>query len=154
MIMNETASIEFGVREIKELEFFVDESKEIDGTYDFNYHVDMLPDVGSETIRIIITANYLNSISKMPFLKGKISTSFYVKNLQSFSRKLTDGKDTFDIAEDVWVTFFSIAFTHARALLGKSSAGTKFMGLLMTVINPQQEFKKLFGKYLAPKNDI
>jgi hypothetical protein len=146
--MAESKPIQFGIKEIKELEFFVDEAKEIDGAVDFNYNVDISPDLNKELLRIIITASHIKASSKEIFLRGKISTAFSIKDMKTHTKKNQDGSEGFNISEAVWATFFSIAFTHARAILARSSAGTKFSHLLLPVINPQHEFKKLFGKYL------
>lgn len=147
--MSENKTIQFGIREIKELEFFVDEWKDIDGSFDFNYNVDIFPETNVELLRIVITANYLKTSSKELFLKGKVLTSFFIKDMKTYARKHESGQEGIDIPEPVWVTLFSIAFTHARAILARSAAGTKFSGLLMPVINPPQEFRKLFGKFLG-----
>lgn len=149
--MADNRPIQFGIREIKELEFFVDEGKESNGSFNFNYNVDILPDLQGELLRIVITANYLKPSSKELFLRGKVSTGFYIKDMKSYARTQQTGQEAIDIPEQVWVTLFSIAFTHARAILARSAAGTKFTGLLMPVINPQKEFQKLFGKYLKPE---
>jgi hypothetical protein len=149
--MAESKPIQFGISEIKELEFFVDEAKEIDGSFDFNYNVDIFPDLNTGLVKIVITASYIKTSSKELFLKGKVSTAFSIKDMQTHTRKAEDGKAGLDVPEAVWVTFFSIAFTHARAILARSAAGSKFTNLLMPVINPQQEFKKLFGKLLEPQ---
>ena len=74
-------------------------------------------------------------------------TGFYIKEMKSYTRIQENGQEAIDIPEPLWVTLFSIAFTHARAILARSSAGTKFTELLMPVINPQQEFQKLFGQF-------
>lgn len=149
--MADNRPIQFGIREIKELEFFVDEWKDIDGSFDFNYNVDILPDINAGLLRIVITVNYFKTSSRELFLRGKVLTGFYIKDMKSYARAHESGQEGIDIPEQVWVTLFSIAFTHARAILARSSAGTKFTGLLMPVINPQQEFQKLFGKFLKPE---
>lgn len=149
--MADNRPIQFGIREIKELEFFVDEWKDIDGSFDFNYNVDILPDINAGLLRIVITVNYFKTSSRELFLRGKVLTGFYIKDMKSYARAYESGQEGIDIPEQVWVTLFSIAFTHARAILARSSAGTKFTGLLMPVINPQQEFQKLFGKFLKPE---
>lgn len=149
--MADNRPIHFGIREIKELEFFVDEWKDVGKSFEFNYNVDIFPDSKTESLRIAITANYLNAASKEVFLRGKVLTGFYIKDMKSYARMQDNGQEGVDIPEQLWVTLFSIAFTHARAILARSSAGTKFTDLLMPVINPQQEFQKLFGKFLKPE---
>ena len=144
--MAESNTMQFEIREINELEFYVDETKDADSSFDFSYSVDIFPDLNSERLKIIITANYLKNSSKVLFLKGKVLTAFYIKDMKAYAKKEANGKEGIDIPEAVWVTLFGIAFTHARAILAESSAGTKFRGLLMPVINPQQEFKNLFGE--------
>lgn len=146
--MADKRQIQFGIREIKELEFFADELKDAGESFDFNYHVDIVLDTKVELLRIEITVNYLNTTSKDVFLRGKVITSFYMKDMKAFARIDDNGQEGIDIPEAVWVTLFSLAFTHARAILARSSAGTKFANMLMPVINPQEEFQKLFGKFL------
>lgn len=134
--------IHFGIREIKELEFFVDEQQRVKGAFDFNYSVDVFVNIKSALVTMVVNASYFRNPDKKLFLKGKVSTSFFIKDMKAYVRD----RDGIDIPEQLWVTFFGIAFTHARAILARSSAGTRFAGMLMPVIDPQREFKRLFGK--------
>jgi hypothetical protein len=56
------------------------------------------------------------------------------------------------LPDNLWISLFSIAFTHARAIIAKSSAGTKYGHMLLPIINPVQEFKNLFGPHLQELN--
>jgi len=62
--------------------------------------------------------------------------------------QMRDGKEAVDLPDPLWVTLFSISFTHARAMLAHSSAGTKYGHMIMPLINPEQEFKKIFKQEL------
>lgn len=144
--MNETAQqILFAIKEIKEQEFFVNESLELGSAYDFNYRVDIATSIPNDTIAISITANYLVTQQQDVLMKGKTATTFLIQNLKQYSRK-TDDREGVDLPDPLLITLFSISFSHARALLSKSSAGTKFSHMLMPLINPDTEFKKIFAQ--------
>ncbi len=140
--------INFGIQQIKELEFFIDESVNIGEAFDFNYHVELRNEVEHERVIFTITANYFLNKTTEAFMKGKSSTVFLIKDMKNHSRKLSNGSDAVDLPDPLWITLFSIAFTHARALLAKSSSGTKYSHMLMPLINPEHEFIKIFGNHL------
>ncbi len=114
----------------------------------FNYNVDLNIVVPEELVSLTITATYMDANSKEVFMKGKAMTSYLIKDMKSMSKKAENGSDSVDLPEPLWISLFSIAYTHARALLAKNSAGTKYRHLLLPAINPTTEFKKLFGPHL------
>lgn len=140
--------IEWAIKEIKEQEFLVNEYIQQINGINFNYHVDLTILVPSELISIAITSTYVDATSKEVFMKGRSMTSYQIKNMKLMSRKEENGNDLVDLPEPLWISLFSIAYTHARALLAKSSAGTKYSHMLLPAINPTTEFKKLFGPHL------
>lgn len=144
--MAESNPVQFSIKEIKELEFFVDESNEIGEKIDFHYSVDILPDANKELLKITITANYIDKSSKNVFLKGKVATSFSLPEIKSYLKKNVNDKEELNLPEQAYILFFGIAFTHARAVLARCGAGTRFADLLMPVINPEREFRRLFGE--------
>ncbi|MEX2232313.1 MAG: hypothetical protein WD824_09140 [Cyclobacteriaceae bacterium] len=135
--------VHFAIKEIKELEFFINENVELGEAFDYNYQVNVSHSVPAETIMVIITANYLLHQKTEHFMKGKTATTFLIRDLKNYVKKLK-GKDGIDLPDALLITLFSISFSHARALLAKSSAGTKFSHMLMPLINPEQEFNKVF----------
>lgn len=140
--------IEWAIKEIKEQEFMVNEYIEQISTVNFNYHVDLTILVPNELINIAITSTYVDATSKEVFMKGRTMTSYQIKDMKSMSKKAENGNDLVDLPEPLWISLFSIAYTHARALLAKGSAGTKYSHMLLPAINPTTEFKKLFGPHL------
>ena len=146
MTDQQAQAIAFGVKEIKVLEFLVDESKEIGENYDFNLRVDVRSDIPSNMVRLIITANYFVTKTQDHFMKGTVLTGFEIQDLKAFSRIMPNGKEAIDFPDNFWITLFSLSVTHARALIARSAAGTNYSNLIMPIINPEQEFKKIFGK--------
>lgn len=149
--MSADTQIYFAIGEIKELEFFVNENIELSTSYDFKYHVELRNDIAQKKIFFTITANYSINGSQDVFMKGKSSTVFLIKDFDRYVRT-TDGVQGVDLPDPLWITLFGIAFTHARALLAKSSAGTRYSHMLMPLISPEAEFKKLFGQHLKPSS--
>lgn len=150
--MVEKKNVEWAIGGIKELEFMVNEFVQLDPTVDTNYTVDLVPVVEKEMILFTITANYLNGISKELVMKGKVMTVYLIKDMKLVTKKNRDNKDIVDLPDKLWISLFSMAFTHARALIAKSSAGTKYAHMLLPIINPEKEFHKLFGPYLQEMN--
>jgi hypothetical protein len=146
--MKKEEKIEWAIKEIKELEFLVNEFIELDPSIDFNFTVDITPVVEQEVILFSITVNYLNATRKDIVMRGKVMTIFQIKEMESITLTTAEGKPLVDLPEQLWIALFSIAFTHTRALLAKSSAGTRYAHMLLPVINPEEQFKKLFGPLL------
>jgi hypothetical protein len=144
---SQSNQIHFAVKEIKELEFFVNEGVPLFDSFDYNYQVNVLHSIPAETIMIIITANYLLPQKTEHFMKGRTATTFLIRNLKNYVKTINE-KEAIDLPDALLVTLFSISFSHARALLAKSSAGTKFSHMLMPLINPEQEFKKFLRNHL------
>lgn len=142
-----TENLQIGIKKIKDLEFFIDEDIQVNGPFDFNHNVSIVTNAEDETVSFIILVNYFLTQTQTPFMRSKSITVFNVKNLKSVV-KVVDGRELFDIPDQLLVTMFSISFTHSRALHAKSCAGTKYSELLMPLINPDHEFRKLFGPNL------
>ena len=45
----------------------------------------------------------------------------------------------------ILISIFSISFSHTRALMAKSAAGTKYSHLLLPIVNPTDLVKQLFA---------
>lgn len=146
------ANIQFGIREIKELEFFANEELEVSGPFDFNHNITIATDGPGETISFIILINYFLPKTQTSFMRSKTVTVFGIKDFKAHSKFISD-KEVFDLPDQLLVTMFSISFSHARALHAKSSAGTKFSKLLIPLINPDQELRKLFGEKFEKMSD-
>ncbi len=145
---NTPKQIEWAIKEIKELEFMVNEFLDLGPSFDFGYTTEIMPIAAEETLRITVTANYSKTETKEVFLKGKVTTVYLIKDLKSTAKATDNDTEAIDLPEPLWVALFSIAFTHTRAILARSSAGTKFGNMLLPAINPEIEFKKLFGHLL------
>ena len=142
-----TTQIEFAIKEIRELEFFVNEEARLRDAFDLNYHVNISVRVAVESIVISVGADFLVKEDMSLFMKGRTATTFLIRNMLEYSRTINDHEEI-DLPDPVWITMFSVAFSHARALLAKSSSGTRYGHMLMPLINPEQEFYKLFGPAL------
>src|SRR5690606_415075 len=143
--------IHFGIKEIREVEFLVNEQIEITPSYDFNYKIEIATRIPEEAVTFMITANFLTHGKQELFMKGKTATTFHIKDLKSHS-KIVAEKEMVDLPDALLITMFSISFSHARALLAKSSAGSKYSHMLIPLINPDQEFRRVFGPNLEKIN--
>jgi hypothetical protein len=126
--------IDITVRSIKEIEFFVDEEIDIENQevvfdlaafYDINFE--------EELLKYEISPSFSKKgESKTIFMKNKVSTIFHLKGMKNF--KSQDGK--INLPDQVFITVLSISITHARALLAKSAAGTRFSKYHVPIVNP------------------
>jgi len=139
--------INYAVKSVKETEYFVDESVELEAQSDLNYNATIQTIVDLQEIHIIIMVSYSNKSTKQVFLKSKVTSVFVIQDLKNYAR-LEGNKEGVDLPDPLWITLFSISFTHARALLYKSAAPTKFSQMILPLINPEVEFKKIFAKEL------
>jgi hypothetical protein len=78
-------------------------------------------------------------------MRGKVETIFTIKDMKNFASNRPGGEEVVDLPEPFWVTLFSLAFSHARASIAMFSGRTKYGGLLLPVINPTLEFRKIFA---------
>ena len=140
----------FAIRAVKETEYYVNESLPLDEEIDFHYNASIENKAEAEEIHFTITVNYRRKGTTEDYLRGKTISVFTVQNMKS-RVSLIDGKEAVDLPDPLWVTLFSISFTHARAMLARSASGTKYGHLIMPLINPEAEFKKLFGAHIQKK---
>lgn len=142
--MDSTKPIEWTIKEIKELEFFVNEFIEPGTMLDTTYKVTIEPIVNEEKIRLLITFYFMKKETKEVIMKSTVMTVYLIRDLKSFATKINN-LDNVNLPDPLWYMLFGIAFTHTRAILARSSAGSKYSQLIMPPINPEVEFKKLFG---------
>lgn len=145
---NQHKTIAWAINEIKELEFFVDEELDIGPSFNFNFNVTLNPKPLENKLQFIIHASYIKKETNEVFMKSKVATSYLIKDLHLFSKKTEGGKDAVNLPNPLWIALFSIAFTHTRAILSRSSSGTKYAHMLLPAINPEKEFKKSFGSFI------
>lgn len=148
MAKEETRQIHWSIVEIKETEFFVDESARPDKV-NFGYQVMLDLKVPASLVCFSIIATYVNASTNEVVLKSKSFTSFSIKDMESLSKKTENGQDALDLPDALWISLFSMTYTHARALLAKSAGPTIFKSLMLPPINPEAEFKKLFGPHMS-----
>lgn len=146
--MEDSKPVEWAIKEIKELEFMVNESLDVGTTIDTSYTVDMLPVIAEEKIQMSVTFSYLKNETKEVIMKSKVMTTYLIRDLKSMVKKKDNNIEAVDLPHPLWIALFSIAFTHTRAILARSSAGSKYSHMLIPPINPDAEFKKLFGEQL------
>jgi hypothetical protein len=118
---------------------------------DFYYNAIINSKMELEEVHITIAVNYKKKGTTEDFMRGRTSTVFLIQQMKERSA-LKDGKEVVDLPDPLWVTLFSISFTHARAMLAHSSAGTKYGHMIMPLVNPETEFKKIFGKELKKQS--
>jgi hypothetical protein len=145
--MDNPKPIEWSIKGIKELEFFVNESLEAGPMIDTSYTINIDPSLTDDKIQMSIAFSFLKNETKELLMKSSVMTVYLIRDLKSFAKKV-DGVDSVNLPDPVWHILFSIAFTHTRAIMARSSAGSKYSHLIMPPVNPEVEFKKLFGKIL------
>lgn len=151
--MDEVKQVGFNVREIKELEFFVDDNKVPGAQVDLLQNAEIKMDIPSDKIQLtIITICHLLGTQET-YIRSRVATVFGVKDLRNFGRKRNDGSDAVDLPDPVWVTLYSIAYTHARAILYRNCSRTKLNEFILPIINPDEEFRKLFKAELERSNE-
>lgn len=139
--------VAYAIKSVKETEYFVDETMELEEQYDFHYNATIQSKVEADEVQLSISVNYRKKGTAIDFLRGRTISVFFIKDMKSRA-SIKDGKETVDLPNPLWVTLFSISFTHARAMLARSAGGTKYGHLIMPLINPEVEFKKLFGEHV------
>jgi hypothetical protein len=139
--------IGYAIKSVKETEYFVDESMELADQCDFHLNASIHTKAEVEEIHFTILANYRKKGTTDDFLKGRTTTVFVIDNLKERVRIL-DGKESVDLPDPLWITLFSISYTHARAMLSRSSAGTKFGNMILPLVNPEDQFRTIFKNEL------
>ena len=142
--------VAYAIKSVKETEYFVDEALEVEEQFDFHYNASINNKVETEEVHLSITVNYRKKGTTIDFLRGRTTSVFLIQNLKDRA-SIKDGKEMIDLPDPLWITLFSISFTHTRAMLARSAAGSKYGHLIMPLINPEVEFKKLFGEHLLKK---
>lgn len=111
----------FAIRSIKETEYYVNESLQLDNEIDFHYNASIENRVDVDEVHFTITVNYRRKGTTEDYLRGKTISVFTIQNMKSRISKIDD-KESLDLPEPLWVTLFSVSFTHARAMLARSAA--------------------------------
>lgn len=139
--------VAYAIKSVKETEYFVDETLELEEQFDFHYNASIHSKVDTEEVHLSITVNYRKKGTNIDFLRGRTTSIFLIQNMKDRAN-IKDGKEMIDLPDPLWVTLFSISFSHTRAMLARSAGGTKYGHLIMPLINPEIEFKKLFGEHM------
>lgn len=142
------SQIHYAIKSVKETEFFVDESIELEAQVDLNYNASIQTKVDAEEIHYTISVSYSSKTTKLDFLRSKTVSVFLIKDIKNYVPKHATLEGV-DLPNPLWISMFSISFTHARALLAKSAAGTKYAHMMLPLIDPEKEFNKLFAQQLA-----
>lgn len=142
--------IGFAIKSVRETEYYVNESLELDDQIDYTLNAGLDIRTNVNEIHFIVFASFRRKGTTEDYLRGKTISTFLFENLKSRAA-IKDGKEVVDLPDSLWVTLFSISYTHARAMLAKSSAGTKFTHLILPIVNPDAQFKKIFRNELPPE---
>lgn len=135
--------VNIAISRIKEVEYFINESFELqpDAQVNINFQVTTNFKLDDKIVEMILTAQFAEMTEGIVLLKIKTSNVFSVLELAEFYKP--EG-ETYNIPDNVMVTFLSLSVSHTRALLAKNAQGTKFAGLYIPIVNPTDLFNQLF----------
>ena len=135
--------VKIAISRIKEVEYFINESIELQpgAQVNINFQVTTNFKLEDKTVEMILTAQFAEVTEGIVLLKIKTSNVFSVLELADFHKPESE---TYDIPDNVMVTFLSLSVSHTRALLAKNAQGTKFAGLYIPIVNPTDLFNQLF----------
>lgn len=146
------SQIQYAIKSVKETEFFTDESLELEAQVDLNYNASIQTKLETEEVLVTIMVSYSSKTTRHDFLRSKVVSSFIIKDMKNYVPAGSSSAGI-DLPDPLWVAMFGISFSHARALLAKSAAATKYAHMTLPLIDPEKEFRKLFAKELE-KNAI
>lgn len=135
--------VNIAISRIKEIEYFINESFELQpgAQVNINFQVTTNIKLDDKTVEMLLTAQFIEVSEGIVLLKIKTSNVFSMLELADFHKT---GNETYDIPDNVMVTFLSLSVSHTRALLAKNAQGTKFAGLNIPIVNPADLFTQLF----------
>jgi preprotein translocase subunit SecB len=143
--------VKYAIKSVRQVEYFIDESKTLENEVVFNLNSTIELVVPKNEVRFTISVVYQTKGMLEDLLRGRVTSVFSIENMKERA-SYVDGKELVDLPDDLLVTLFSISFSHARALIASSVAGTQFNDLILPLIDPAVEFKKIFGKELKKNN--
>lgn len=135
--------VNIAISRIKEVEYFINESIDLQPgvQVNINFQVTTNISLNDKTVEMLLTAQFAEKSDGIVLLKIKTSNVFLVLELADFHKS---ENETYDIPDNVMVTFLSLSVSHTRALLAKNAQGTKFDGLYIPIVNPTDLFNQLF----------
>lgn len=135
--------VNIAISRIKEVEYFIDESIELQrgAQININFQVTTNIKLDDRTVEMLLTAQFTEIPEGTVLLKIKTSNVFSVLELADFYKS---ENQTYDIPDNVMVTFLSLSVSHTRALLAKNAQGTKFASMYIPIVNPTDLFNQLF----------
>ena len=135
--------VKIAISRIKEVEYFINESIELQPGAQVNIKFQVTTNIkhDDKTVEMLLTAQFAEITEGIVILKIKTSNVFSVLELADFHKPESQ---TYDIPDNVMVTFLSLSVSHTRALLAKNAQGTKFAGLYIPIVNPTDLFNQLF----------
>ena len=135
--------VNIAISRIKEVEYFINESIELQpgAQLNINFQVTTNFKLDDKTVEMLLTAQFAEMTEGIVLLKIKTSNVFSVLELEDFHKPESE---TYNIPDNVMVTFLSLSVSHTRALLAKNAQGTKFAGLYIPIVNPTDLFNQLF----------
>ena len=135
--------VNIAISRIKEVEYFINESLEIQPgeQVNINFQVTTNIKLNDKTVEMLLTAQFAEIKDGIVFLKIKTSNVFSVSELAELHKS---ENETFDIPDNVMITFLSLSVSHTRALLAKNAQGSKFSDLHIPIVNPTDLFNQLF----------
>lgn len=135
--------VNIAISRIKEVEYFINESIELQqgAQVNINFQVTTNFKLDDKTVEMLLTAQFTEITKGSVLLKIKTSNVFSVLELEDFHKTESE---TYDLPDNLMVTILSLSVSHTRALLAKNAQGTKFSGLYIPIVNPNDLFNQLF----------
>lgn len=140
----EPIQVNIAVKKIKEVEFSINEEIDIPGPIHAIVRFELTTNfnLNDNTVELLLTTFFSTAEEDNLFLKIKTSNVFLLLELSNF---YSTESQSFNIPNNVLVTFLSLSISHSRALLAKNVPGTKFADLYIPIVNPTEVSKQLFN---------
>ncbi|HVX25186.1 MAG TPA: hypothetical protein VHB70_02505 [Parafilimonas sp.] len=137
--------IGIAIRKIKDIAFFVNEtlfdnniSRQI--RVDFANIYNLNTDTGLLNFGVRIIFRYKDAKVDDILVSSEVETHFQIADIKNHLTE--DGQ--VELPQNVWVTFVSLAVTHARALLAKNLAGTVYQNFIVPIVDATALAKSFF----------
>jgi hypothetical protein len=133
-------NLEIAIHKIQELDFYVNDEDIKKREIEFYLKVDTQFNLGEDVIKFDVRPVFhVKNHPEEHVLSNTSRTVFKTKGLREF----LDEENKLNIPDQYLITMLSISITHARALLSKSSLGSRFSNLFIPIVNPAAIFKDL-----------
>ena len=136
--MSSETIFEFGILEIRDLGFSVNEDIAIPTPVAWKNAITFEFNLEENWVLFIVTVGFIDD-KENEFINGKVLTRFFVNDLKLYHN--TKHPNIISFPDDQDITLYSLAFTHARAILAKNLSGSKYEHVFIPIVNPSEYFK-------------